>query len=127
MLPLLTTFAATACDMGAGITFLGFPTWYKYLDKETVAFKCSVKLSFPADIPKIVLAIVEILLRVGGIVAVGFVIYGGFQYILSQGDNGPGSVPKSVIARHTIINALIGLVLASLATFIVQLIGTNLS
>ena len=125
MLPMLLTRFAAACPTVGG-SFLGFPTWYEYLDSEVVADRCSLKLAFPADIPKIALAVVEIMLRIGGLVAVGFVIYGGFRYILSQGDVGPGNVPKSVTARHTIVNALIGLVIASLATFIVQLVAKNI-
>lgn len=118
---------ATSCFPGGGGGFLGFPTWYKYLDSEPVAGKCSVKLTLPGDISRILLALAEILLRVGGLVAVGFIVYGGFQFILSQGQTGPGNVPKTTIARHTVVNALIGLVVASLATFIVTLVGRTLS
>ena len=76
---------------------MGFPTWYKYLGGKEIADKCSVVLTFPDDIGKILLAIVEILLRVGGLAAVAFVIYGGFQFILSQGDP-----EKAASARKTI-------------------------
>ncbi|MCW1908709.1 MAG: hypothetical protein KIH63_005210 [Candidatus Saccharibacteria bacterium] len=106
--------------------FLAFPTWYKYLDQDTkVAGKCTLKFNFPGDIAKVGLAVVEILLRLGALAAVGFVIYGGFQFILSQGDLGAGNVPKTTIARHTVQNALIGLVLAMLATGIVRLVGNT--
>lgn len=120
-----------ACDLtpGSGFEFLKFPTWYKYLQGELTAGKCSpvIDLNSPGDVGRIVLAVVEILLRVGGLVALGFVIYGGFRYILSQGAAGPGDVPRTVSARRTIINALIGLVIAMSATFIVQLIAQNVS
>ncbi len=120
----LSRFAA-ACSPGG--SFLSFPPWYKYLDCEPVAGKLSPKLNLPGDISKILLALIDILLRLGGLVAVGFVIYGGFQFILSQGQSGPGNVPKTTIARHTVQNALIGLVIVTLATFIVTLIGGTLS
>lgn len=122
-LNLLDRFAAACSNSNS---FLRFPTWYEYLDSETVAGKCSVKLNFPGDLSKIVLAAIEIFLRVGALVAVGFIVYGGVQFILSQGDIGAGNVPKSTIARHTIQNALIGLVIAMVSTFIVRLLGNVL-
>lgn len=108
--------------------FLGFPTWYKYVEKEPakVAGKCTLKFNFPADFAKIALAVVEIMLRFGGLIAVGYIIYGGVQFVLSQGDLGQGNVPKTTIARHTVQNALIGLVVAMLATAIVRLVGNTL-
>lgn len=121
MLPIFTQFAAACTQSSPG--FLDFPTWYKYLPNETVAGKCSpiIDISDASSIGKIILAVVEILLRIGGLVAVGFVIYGGIQYILSQGDP-----QKAVSARHAVINALVGMVIAAMSTFIVQLIGKSL-
>jgi len=78
----LVTHFAEACTTGTGGSFLGFPTWYKYLQREDVAGKCGIKFQFPTsggnmgDLTKVLLAIVEIMLRVGALVAVAFVIYG---------------------------------------------------
>ncbi len=113
---------AAACQPGGGISFLKFPTWYKYLDSTRVANKCTVIFSFPDDFGKILLAVVEILLRVGALVAVGFVIYGGFQYITSQGEP-----DRASSARGTIINAIIGLVIAIIATTVVSFVAGNLT
>src|SRR5690606_14894388 len=66
--------------------FLGFPTWYKYLDFTEGSADCDIDYNFETDIAKVLLAVFEIILRIGSMVAVGFVIYGGFQYILSQGE-----------------------------------------
>lgn len=111
---------ATACKPGS--SFLGFPTWYKYLDSQTVAGQCSVVFNFPGDIGKILLAVVDIMLRLAALIAVGFVIYGGFKFILSQGD------PEQInAARSTVINAVIGLVIAIIATFIVSFVFSNLA
>jgi hypothetical protein len=52
-----------------------------------------------------------------GYVALGFVIYGGFTYIMSNGE-----AQKIVQAKKTIMNALIGLIIAILATVIVNTI-----
>lgn len=110
---------AVSCPV-KGITIL--PPWYKYLEAEDASkVPCSPKFVFPDDIGKILLAIAEILLRVGGLVAVGFVIYGGFKYILSQ-----GQPENAANALKTIINALIGVGIAVSATFIVNLVGGNL-
>jgi len=69
----------------------------------------------------VALAILDDLVRIAALVAVGFVIYGGIQYMTSQGS--PESTKK---AQQTIINALIGLVVAVLASSIVAYIGGNL-
>lgn len=124
---LLQHFAAT-CRPGGDVSFFSFPTWYKYLGGEEIADKCSVIFSFPDDIGKILLAVVEILLRVAGLVAVGFVIYGGFQYILYQGDKNFQGVPeKANAARSTIINALIGVVIATVATVAVSFVAKRIT
>ena len=129
MFEIIRNFAANACAQGpGGISFL--PTWYKYLPRDTsttAAGQCSVKFSgqngtiTSTDISAILLAVVEILLRLGAIVAVGYVIWGGIQYILSQ-----GTPDKTKDAKDTIVNALIGLVLTIMATGIVNFIGGRL-
>ncbi len=52
-----------------------------------------------------------------GYVALGFIIFGGYKYITSAGE--PGQV---AIAKKTITNAVIGLVIALLATVITNTI-----
>src|SRR5437764_11983375 len=104
---LVTRFAAVkdACKGGG---FLGFPTWYEYLHGQTTHDGlCSPKLTSLSDIWLIAAAIIEILLRVAALVAVGFVIYGGAKYITSQGES-----EATTKARDTIVNALIGLAIA---------------
>lgn len=117
MVGLLTNFAE-ACKPAAA-KFV--PTWYKYLDGEMSGGKCNVKFSLPADFIKILLAIFDIVLFVGGIAAVAFVFIGGFQYLIGQGEP-----ERSRNARTTIINALIGLVIVLSASAIVNLVGRNL-
>lgn len=106
--------------------FFFLPTWYKYLilanKMEDVGGRCTTVADFqPADLSLILLAVLDIVLRLAGLVAVGFVIYGGVKFITSQGD-----ADGSKRARQTIINALIGLVIALLATTFVAFIGTRL-
>lgn len=111
-------------------SFFGLPTWYKYLkvDPSTCEVQDFCVLANPdagcatSSIPLILLAFIDIALRIGGLVAVGFVIVGGFKFVTSQGE--PDGVKN---ARNTILNALIGLVIAIIATPIVGFIGSNLS
>ncbi len=121
-----------SCHKSGG--FLGLPTWYEYLDvgakgndpcaivgpTETTP-DGKVEFSMQKALPRIILAIIDILLRVAGIVAVGYMIFGGIKYTLSQGE--ASEVEK---AKNTVLNALIGLVVAVLATTIVMFIGGRL-
>lgn len=120
--------AAGSCDNSA--SFLGLPTWYHYLETGPDSTgKCGItgpqnsqgQFDWRAGISRIALAVVDILLRLAAIISVGFVIYGGFRYILSQGD--PENTKK---ARNTILNAIIGLVVTAFSTAIVNLVGNTL-
>ena len=117
-----TPSAAVACP--ASNNFLGFPTWYEYLSKtqDATTGLCSPAIHSLSDIWLIVAAVIEIMLRVSALVAVGFVIYGGFSYIISQGES-----DKTAQARNTIINALVGLVIAVLAAVIVAFIAGSIN
>ncbi len=114
---LLTLFAASDCK--ADNLFGIIPPWYKYLPfKSTDAAKCVVDLNLtdnPEQFWLVGFGIVDILLRVAGIVAVAYVIYGGFRYITSQGES-----ENLKNARNTIINALIGVAITILASSFVS-------
>ncbi len=113
----------TSCDpMKDAHTFFGLTPWYRYLPGQTDAFgKCVATLRDWNDLWLIGLAIMDSLLKVAGMVAIGFVIFGGFQYMTSSGE--PDKTKK---AKDTILNALIGLVIAILATALVSFIGARL-
>jgi Type IV secretion system pilin len=112
--------AVTPCTHG---DFLFFPTWYKYLNGVNDANGlCTPQISGINDIWLIVAAIVEILLRIAALAAVGFVIYGGFGYLTSQGEP-----DKTAKARSTIINAMVGLVIAISAAAIVNFIAGKIT
>ena len=107
--------------------FLGLRPWYYYLPKERFE-GCNVKdfILLPgaddkSDIPLILLAIVDDLLRIAALVAIGFVILGAFRLIASQGN--PEDAAK---AQSTIINALIGLAIAIVAAAFVSFLGSRL-
>lgn len=113
--------ASTAsCQKGS---FFGLAPWYKYLKLDA---NCNVLdfqlLGANSSLLLIALAIIDDLLRVAGIVAVGFVIYGGFKYISSQ-----GNPDQTAAAQKSIINALIGLALSIVAVAVVSFIGRSLA
>jgi len=125
LLPHLPAFLAAVpakCSNG----FFGLPPWYKYLKLdpgtcEVIDFTL-LGTGSNSGLLLIALAIIDLLLRLAGIVAVAFVIWGGFDYITSQAEP-----DKLAQARHKIINALIGLGLAIMATSIVVFVGNRLA
>lgn len=107
-----------------------FIPWYEYLDvQKDDTGACSVtdfnllpKNGKSSDVPLVLLAIVDDLLRIAGLVAVIFVIYGGVQYATSQGS--PDATAK---AQSTVLYALIGLVIALVAVTFVTFLGRALT
>lgn len=103
--------------------FFGFPTWWKYLKLEPDAVdptKCVPHITKLGDLWAVGFAIIEILLRIGGLVAVGYVLYGAFLYMTSQGEP-----DKTSGAKNTIMNAIIGLVIVIVAVTVVSFIGSR--
>jgi hypothetical protein len=113
--------------------FLGLEPWYQYLGNDLQS-DCEIKCfnvlptsqqndcgTTKSDIPLVLLAVVDDLLRIAGLVAVIFVFYGAFKYVASQ-----GSSDATAEAQSTIINALIGVGLASIAVVLVNFIGNQL-
>lgn len=111
-----------ACKVSS---FLGMPAWYQYLTNY-MDDNCALRTLEPNEwgnvILLVALAVVDILLRIAGLLAVGFVIYGGIKYMTSNGDL---SATKS--AQETIIGAVIGLVIAIIAAGLVGFIGRTLA
>lgn len=117
------------CDNAKKATFFGMPVWYKYLPytynadvHACIVGKAPEYRLEPGEYTLIGFGAIDILLRLGGLVAVLFVIYGGFQYVASQGE--PDNLKK---ARETIINALIGLAVVLIAAPLVSFIAARLS
>lgn len=118
------TYAA-ACEQ-PGQHILGLRAWYDGIATDDPATgSCTV----PSDAFKgednirknvwlIVLNIASSILGVVGYLAICFVIWGGYQYILARGDPG-----KVVRGKKTIVNALIGLVVCVLASTISGMIA----
>jgi hypothetical protein len=126
-----TNANVTACNK---TSFFGLEPWYQYLGTnldpttcEVTCFNVTDQVSPSAgekcgdgksDIPLVLLAVVDDLLRVAALAATGFIMYGAFLYVTSQGDpEGTGR------AQKTIINALAGLAVAMTAVAIISFIG----
>jgi len=112
---LLSQHFAAAASTCKGSSFFSLPTWYEYL---TCNSSGSPQLTSISDIWKIVAAVIEILLRVAALVAVGLIIYAGIQYSTSQGN--PQQTSK---ALSTIINAAVGLVICIISAVVVTFIA----
>lgn len=104
MIDIITRFAGPSCGSQG---FFGFPTWYKYLPSVDGVVPCSPQISSINDVWLIVAAVIDMLLRVAALAAVIFIIYGGVLYITSE-----GSPDKAKKALMTIINSVVGLVIA---------------
>ncbi len=106
-----------ACNKG---NVAGLPTWYKYLDTALVNNKpiCNPVISELKDFWLIGLAVIEILLRLSTLIAIGYVLHGGFRFITARGD--PEKIGK---ARTMTVDALVGLVIAIIATASVSFVA----
>ena len=128
----MTTLAPTEVAMAAGDpncerTFLGMRPWYMGLTETTTdatgKSSCIIKSPGGSEaelstfVWTIVLNVLADLTLLVGYVALGFIIWGGFKYILSNGE--PSKVAQ---AKTTLTNAMIGLVIAILSTVIVNTI-----
>lgn len=111
---------AAACPGG---DFLGLPKWWAYLPGVTdpSTNQCVPQISGINDIWLILAAVIEMLLRIAGILAVIMVIYGGITYMTSQ-----GSPEDTTKGRNTIIYSLVGLIISVSAALIVTFIAKKL-
>lgn len=121
---------SSACSKNQ-FQFFGLEPWYQYLPyaKDPVTGRCEINesgsegnvLGKGSFLILIVLAVIDDLLRVAGIVAVIFIIAGGFKFITSAGE------PEAAASgRKTIMFALVGLVIALIAVVIVSFIGNSI-
>lgn len=100
--------------------FFFIPPWHEYLTLNS-KLDCAPNFSFPKDILPVALAIIDMLLRLAGFIAIISVIMAGITYITAG-----GAVEKTVTAKRRIYNALIGLGIVSIAAGVVAFIGNKL-
>lgn len=115
MLNTLFKFFAAQCES----EFLMLPAWHRNLRKD---LDCQIVINKLSDIWTIVANIADILIHLAGLLAVVFIIYGGIRYITSQGES-----ENLQSAKKILTNAIIGLILAILASTIVGFIAESFS
>lgn len=116
--------ASGSCNDGG---FLGFLPWYHgLLNSDCKTIKTPAGSGSDDGATKIagfvwtiVANVLVDLFTAVGYLATGFVIYGGYLYITSEGD--PSKAAK---AQKTLISAVIGIVIAVLANLIIRTIMT---
>jgi len=110
-------FAAATCDN----SFFFLPNWWEYLPKPNPP-ACEITFVFPGDVWLVGLAVLDMLLRLAGFVAVISIIIAGFQLQFSG-----GNPEKAAAARKRVLNSIYGLVIALVATAVVTYIGGRLA
>ncbi|MEK7620834.1 MAG: hypothetical protein AAB395_00580 [Patescibacteria group bacterium] len=114
--PSITQTAMAGACLGE-VTILTISPWYHGLcESGTNDVQFDAK-NPAATLGKIGINLLSIALQVTGYISVGFVIWGGFKYILAAGDSGKLASAKSIIQ-----NALIGLLIALSAVAILNVI-----
>lgn len=91
-----------------------FPTWYKGVINTGT---CEINIDSITDFVLIPLNFLSMLIQAVAYAAVGFIVWGGFKYMKSQGD--PGKISE---AKGAIINAITGLGIALASVAIVEFI-----
>ena len=123
----LTRFAAfdlSSCNPNKnGNPFFGLPHWWEYVSTghNDGLGNCIPDVKIPDGIWAIALAVIDMLLRVAGIVAVVSIIIAGVGYITAAGNS-----EKITASRRRIVNSLIGLALVIIATVLVSFIGNSI-
>lgn len=128
-----TLMPLSAQAASCSTSFFGLPNWWRGLAKTSTVNNqpvCVVNLTASKDgtwqtgVLTIAINVLDALLRLSGMVAVVFIVWGGIQYIISQGEAGSGSSPGGVVkAKQTIMRAISGLVIAILAVFILNFVA----
>ena len=106
-----------ACALSKS-TLFGIPSWYQYLSGTSTSSGCTPLLGSISDIWLIVAAVIEILLRLAALAAVGVILYAGIEYTTSQ-----GNPERTGRAMRTLIGAAVGLIICILSAAVVTYIA----
>lgn len=116
LLPIIFAAPATCNN-----SFFGFPVWWKYIKPQPTPPDCEVVIDkFPDGLWAIGFAVIDMLLYLAGIAAIVAIIIAGVSFITSS-----GNVEKATTARRRIVNALVGLAIVVIASFVVGFIGNR--
>lgn len=95
--------------------FLGLRPWYYGLCEGDSISEPKSKDEVTVFVWKIVLNILIDLLVIVGYASIGFIIYGGYQFIMSQGDPG-----KAASGKKTLTSAIVGMIISLSASVLVN-------
>lgn len=93
-------------------TFFGIQGWYKYLPGS--CDKIDFNTYGIGSVWLVLAGLLDALLRIAAFMAIVFFIFGAFKMVTSQGS--PEGIKS---ARGTMVNALIGLVIAIFSTWVI--------
>ena len=112
---------AAACGGSSDADFLGLPPWHRGLTCDGDVVDLSAK-PIGETVVIIALNIVDMALRLLSLVAIGFIIFGGFQYMIARGE--PGGVAKGkATVTHAVIGLIIGIASSAIVGFLVSRLG----
>lgn len=111
-------FGAASCSHG----FFFLPNWWEYLPTQPSLPNCEISFNAISDIWLVGLAVLDMLLRIAGFVAVVSIMVAGLQSVFSG-----GNPEKAASSRRRIYNSLYGLAVALIATALVTFIGKQLA
>lgn len=101
---------------------MGFPTWYRGLDCNDGHVNLDGKKL--GEVAMIIgLNVIDVGLRIVGIIATVMIVYSGYLFMLSTGE---GVAEKTKKARTALTSAIIGLVLAVSAAFVISFIVSRM-
>ena len=110
-LTIVNTNAYADANQCSQSTFMGLRPWYYGISAICDGEQPKDQYEIRRIIWQIVLNVVTMVLQIAGYVCVGYVIWGGYLYMLSNGD--PGKVASG---KKTIMRALIGIVICVTAS-----------
>lgn len=113
--PFFAAVDKVSCSAGG---FLGLPPWWEYLQ---VGANCTPIVVWPGGIWLIGLAILDMLLRIAGFVAVISILVSSVMYVTSA-----GNPDRAKAALDRIISSLVGLAIVLVAAAVVAFIGNRL-
>lgn len=114
--------SAASCGDATDANFLSFPTWHRGLPCDANG-RVDLQGQQIGNIVIIVaLNIIDIVLRMLSIVAIGFIIFGGFLYLTAQGEANRVAKGKAAI-RNAIVGLIIGIASSAIVGFLVGRIG----
>lgn len=106
--------ATKECNSG----FMGFPAWYRGLtDADCNVLSPNAAGGISKFIWHIALNVIEVALVAAAYIAGGYILYGGFLFIISRGK--PEGAAK---ARQTMLDAVVGLIISMSCIAIVQFV-----